>query len=139
MITKSCDLCGGQMNLEDHAIRHAPECPNHPDAIECPNHPDAIDDTPEPPAVASNVASFALARADKGTKPREHRPEDALDLARAWIAECPTPPDHIIVFMGRTNSDNSSGTKYFQTGTFSAHGQVGLIIEGMEMLRNSGK
>jgi hypothetical protein len=94
-----------------------------------------------PPPVASNVTNFALARADRGSHPREHKPSDALDLAREWMKQCgpENQPDHIIVFIGRTNSDNSSGTKYFQTGTFSCHAQVGLVYEGLDMLRESGK
>lgn len=95
---------------------------------------------PHATPVASNIADFNLARADRGTKPREHAVEDALDLARAWMKECgpENQPDHIIVFLGRTNRDNSSGTKYFQTGTFSSHAQVGLVYEGLDMLRHSG-
>lgn len=125
-----CDLCGAHAVGDELEIEHTPNCPNHRDAV---------DDTPQ--SFGGNVASFALARADKGSKPREHRPEDALDLARAWIEQCGPEdvPQHIIVFLGRTNSDNSSGTKYFQTGSFSSHGQVGLVIEGLDMLRDSGK
>lgn len=105
------------------------------------DHVDHEDNCPAKPVPDGRVVSFALARADKGSKPREHRPADALDLARAWLEEAgeENQSQHIIVFLGRTNSDNSSGTKYFQTGSFSCHAQVGLVIEGLEMLRDSGK
>lgn len=125
---QECAICGGVYNLYADRVYHAPTCPNFValDAVE--------------PSKPSNVASFALARADRGSKPREHKPADALDLAREWMEQCgpDNQPDHIIVFMGRTNSDNSSGTKYFQTGNFSAHAQVGLVYEGLDMLRGSG-
>lgn len=94
-----------------------------------------------PAPVASNIADFALARADRGSRPRDHKADDALALARAWMDECgpENQPDHIIVFMGRTTGDNGSGTKYFQTGSFSPHAQVGLVYEALDLLRNSDK
>lgn len=121
-----CDICRAHAVGDEQEIEHTPNCPHNP------NRPAQPSD--------DRVVSFALARADKGSKPREHRPEDALDLARAWIEESGLEaPDHIIVFIGRTNGDNSSGTKYFQTGSFSPHAQVGLVYEGLDMIRESGK
>lgn len=126
-----CEICGAHAVGDEPTIEHTPHCPNNRDAI---------DDTPVEP-VASNVTSFTLARADRGSKPREHKVADALDLAREWMRLCgpENQPDHIIVFLGRTNGDNSSGTKYFQTGSFSPHAQVGLVHEALDLLRNGGK
>lgn len=124
-MARYCDICGGNPNFAEQTIVHRTDCPHHPDAI---------DDTPQP--VPSNVASFSLAKAVR-SRPREHGAMEALALAREWI-ETYGPADHVIVFIGKTNDDNSSGTKYFQTGSFSAHAQAGLIVEGMDMLRNSG-
>lgn len=118
-----CPGCDGAMDFANNIFRHSSGCPLNQVGRKNPNI----------------VVSLGLARADAGTKPREHKPTDALDLARAWIEESGLEaPDHIIVFLGRTNSDNSSGTKYFQTGSFSSHAQVGLVYEGLDLLRNSG-
>jgi hypothetical protein len=126
-----CDMCQARADDANMKIIHETDCPNHPDAV---------DDTPIE-QWPTNVTDFALARADKGSKPREHRPADALDLARAWMEKCgpDNQPDHIIIFLGRTHSDNSSGTKYFQTGNFGCHAQVGLVWEGLELLRSTGR
>lgn len=130
-----CEKCGGLVNVMWNRVEHRDGCPYNPDR-------EARNSGPEserPATLPSNVASITLARADKGSKPREHAPTDALDLARAWIEEAGAHPDHIIVMLGRTNSDNSSGTKYFQTGSFSAHAQVGLVYEALDLLRSGGK
>lgn len=125
---KFCDLCGGISSLADNTIRHDPNCPNHPDAI---------DDTPVEP-VASNVASFALAKADKGSKPNEHPALAALDLARDWVREANLTPTHCIVFLARANKDGSDGIKFFQSGDYRSHAQTGMVIEGLDMMRSTG-
>lgn len=127
-VTKSCDLCGGTWNVEDHAIRHAPQCPNHADAI---------DDTPVEP-VASNITSFSLARANAGSKPKDHPALAALDLARDWVRESNLTPTHCIVFLARANEDGSDGIKFFQSGDYRSHAQTGMVIEGLDMMRSTG-
>lgn len=126
-VGQKCVYCGAEYLLETRSIKHTEDCPT----VSRGHYQE-----PQEPR-RTNVASIALARVDKGSHPRDHVATDALDLARAWIEEADAPPDHIIVFMGRTMSDNSSGTKYFQTGSFSAHAQVGLVYEGLDMLRKS--
>lgn len=124
---KFCDVCGGIPSLADNAIRHDPNCPNHPDAI---------DDTPQP--VASNVASFSLARANAGSKPKDHPALAALDLARDWVRESNLTPTHCIVFLARANEDGSDGIKFFQSGDYRSHAQTGMVIEGLDMMRSTG-
>lgn len=125
---KVCDLCGNTAG-PGRNIKHN---------VDCPNHPDAIDDTPQPEPVASNVASFALAKADKGSKPNEHPALAALDLARDWVREANLTPTHCIVFLARANEDGSDGIKFFQSGDYRSHAQTGMVIEGLDMMRSTG-
>lgn len=133
---KSCDLCGGTMNLEDHAIRHA---------VDCPNHPDAIDDTPVEPIARpapARVASMAAARFDRAVHPEELTGRDALVAALDWWDACPPDdkPTHVIVLVGRDTPGQmtGSGTKFFQGGTYRHHAQMGLCLEAMHKIRESG-
>lgn len=124
LTNKDCLKRGCSYSISDHVIVHVSTCPLSPSYV-------------EPPA-ASNVASFALAKADKGSKPAEHAVTDALDLARDWIRENARTPSHIIVFLARANEDGSDGIKYFQSGIYRSHAQVGMVIEGLEMMRGVG-
>lgn len=126
-----CVKMGCTLNFESNVITHNPNCPLSPSYRETERM------IAKPAPVASNVASLRLARVDKGTHPRDYPAMEALDMARDWIREAGQGVDHIIVFLGRTNGDNSSGTKYFQSGSFSAHAQVGLVYEALDLLRNS--
>lgn len=131
---KFCDLCGGIPSLADNTIRHDPNCPNHPDAI---------DDTPvEPIRTAAPVASLASARFDRATHPEELTGRDALVAALAWWDSCPADekPTHVIVMIGRDTpgKTTASGTKFFQAGTYRHHAQMGLCLEAMHQIRESG-
>jgi hypothetical protein len=82
--------------------------------------------------------SFIAHRFNKIGDPSAHDPVSALVVAQEWIAQQENKPHHVIVFVGRTTEDGSSGTKYFQAGNYPAHAQIGLCMEGMLMLRGSG-
>jgi hypothetical protein len=88
-------------------------------------------------AVSGKVVSLAASRFDKATHPRELPALDALDAARKWAMENDAP-DHVIVIFGRTMKDGCSATKFFQSGSFSHHAQMGLCMEGMMEMRDSG-
>jgi hypothetical protein len=79
--------------------------------------------------------SFTARRFDKNSDPAAHDPITALIVAREWIEQQENGPDHVIVFVGRTTEDGASGTKYFQAGQYPCHAQIGLIVEGLCMLR----
>lgn len=128
---KFCEVCGGLPSVADLTIRHDPSCPNHPDAI---------DDTPTEPIAppAGNVKSFALARAEKGAMPKSFPALDALQLARDWAEREERTPIHVVVFMATAHEGGGDGIKFFQSGDYRAHAQVGMVIEGLDLLRGSG-
>lgn len=133
---KFCDVCGGVASVSDMVIRHDPNCPNHADAI---------DDTPVEPIRTTDggmqggtVKSLALARAQKGATPEMSPAMQALDIARDWVRESGIEPAHVIVFIAREYEEGADGIKYFQTGSYRPHAQVGMVIEGLDILRGSG-
>lgn len=83
--------------------------------------------------------SFAARRFHKFGDPADHDPTVALQVAKEWIDANPDKPDHVIVLIGRTTPDGGSGTKYFQAGGYPHHGQMGLCLEGLHMIRGSGQ
>jgi hypothetical protein len=77
----------------------------------------------------------------KATDPKDHAPMDALYAALRWIKECEKegyPIEHVMVITGRTTEDGGSSARYFQTGKYPYHAQLGLITEGALMLREDG-
>lgn len=82
--------------------------------------------------------SFTARRFDKYGDPAAHDPIAALQVAKEWIDANPDKPDHVIVLIGRTTEDGGSGTKYFQAGSYPHHAQMGLCLEGQNMIRESG-
>lgn len=133
---KFCDVCGGIASEADLSIRHDPNCPNHPDAI---------DDTPVEPIARpapAPVASLASARFDRAVHPEELTGRDALVAALDWWDACPPDekPTHVIVMIGRDTpgKTTASGTKFFQAGTYRHHAQMGLCLEAMHQIRESG-
>ncbi len=84
-----------------------------------------------------NVTDLRLARFERDENPNSHDPKLALHAAFEWLKEN-DDADHIIVLLGRTTENNSSGTKYFQAGKYPHHSQMGLCLEGMHMIRESG-
>lgn len=84
-----------------------------------------------------NVRSFGVARFNKISDPAAHDATTALDAAREWIKTLDHSPDHIIVLIGRDMPDGSSGTRFFQAGSFRHHAQQGLCAEGAHMIRES--
>lgn len=117
---KTC-VCGGFFNFELNTFVHEPGCGLSARL-----------------SVAS-IASIATARFQKIEDPLAHDPRTALDVAREWIDNQETPPEHVIVLIGRTTPENSSGTRFFQAGKYAHHAQMGLCYEGREMIRESGR
>lgn len=94
--------------------------------------------TDEPPP----VASMASARFERATRPEELTGRDALVAALDWWDSCPADekPTHVIVMIGRDTpgKTTASGTKFFQAGTYRHHAQMGLCLEAMHQIRESG-
>lgn len=80
---------------------------------------------------------IAVARFNKTDDPAKSRPLDALEAAKKWI-ESDVGAEHVIVLVGRTTEDGSSGTRFFQAGKYPHHATMGLCLEGMHMIRESG-
>ena len=80
---------------------------------------------------------IAVARFNKTDDPAKSRPLDALEAAKKCI-ESEGSVEHVIVLVGRTMEDGSSGTRFFQAGSYPHHGMMGLCLEGMHMIRESG-
>jgi hypothetical protein len=134
---KYCSLCGAEAKYGEE-FKHR---------LDCPNHPDAIDDTPVEPIVKLDnhsrpVASIGAARFDRATHPEEVSPRDALTAALDWVdgLHDDDPATHIIVLIGRDTPEKqtASGTKFFQAGTYRHHAQMGLCLEAMHLIRESG-
>lgn len=84
-----------------------------------------------------NVRNLNVARFNKIADPAAHDPTSALDAALEWIKSLDEKPQHIVVFVGQDFPDGSSGTRYFQAGSYRHHAQQGLCLEGIHMLRES--
>jgi hypothetical protein len=82
------------------------------------------------------IDEVALARFNKTDDPADSPPGDALEAARHFL-QSETGTEHIIVLVGRTMEDGSSGTRFFQAGKYPHHAVMGLCLEGMHMLRES--
>lgn len=85
------------------------------------------------------ITNLNVVRFNRQMDPAEFDPVTALDAAREWIAECENKPDHVIVLTGRVLENGSCGTRFFQAGQYKYHAQIGLIMEGLNMLRDNGK
>jgi hypothetical protein len=87
--------------------------------------------------------SIEAARFYRADKPEELNPRTALVAALEFFDDAPADdkPTHIIVLVGRDVKENQggSGTKFFQAGAYRHHGQMGLCLEAMHMIRDSGK
>lgn len=80
---------------------------------------------------------IAVARFNKADNPAKSRPLDAIEAAKKWI-ESEGSAEHVIVLVGRTIEYGSSGTRFFQAGSYPHHATMGLCLEGMHMIRESG-
>jgi hypothetical protein len=88
------------------------------------------------------VASIGAARFDRATHPEEVSPRDVLVAALDWVdgLHDDDPATHIIILIGRDTpgKQTASGTKFFQAGTYRHHAQMGLCLEAMHLIRESG-
>lgn len=87
--------------------------------------------------MADEPTNLNVARFNRKTDPADHDPATALDAAYEWIKTLDHKPDHIIVLVGRDMPDGSSGTRFFQAGSYRHHAQQGLCSEGALMIRGS--
>lgn len=85
-----------------------------------------------------NISSIGVAKFDRATHPQGLSPRHALEKALADYDAVEKKPVHIIVMFGRDMEDGSSGTRYFQAGAYRHHAQMGLCLEAMHMMRESG-
>lgn len=83
-----------------------------------------------------NIVSLGALRFYQQGTTKDAKPEDVLDAARAFVRE--TGCDHIIICCGRTTEDGGSGTRFFQGGEYTYHGQQGLLYAVQDMLRENG-
>lgn len=106
------------------------------------DHAKHEDDCPARPKPAARVASIASARFDRAVHAEDVSPRDAIVAALEWIDACPADekPTHVIVMIGRDVPElpTASGTKFFQAGTYRHHSQMGLCLEVMHRIRESG-
>jgi hypothetical protein len=86
------------------------------------------------------VASLDAARFHRAEHPAHLNPRTALVAALEWYDAQTEKPTHIQVLVGRDiGPEGCSGTKFFQAGAYRHHAQMGLCLETMEMIRESGK
>ena len=92
------------------------------------------------PTVASSISSLDAKRFDRATHHSEIDPRTALMAALEWYDAQEEKPAHIAVLVGREVGDEGcSGTKFFQAGTYRHHAQMGLCLEAMHLIRESGQ
>lgn len=120
---QSCGFCKAGYDFSLGRIVHAPDCPTYSDQTR-------------------PVASMSSARFDRATHPEELSGRDAIVAALDWWDSCPVDekPTHVIVMIGRDlpRKATASGTKFFQAGTYRHHAQMGLCLEAMHLIRDSG-
>lgn len=107
---------------------------DHEDACTCRT------DQPKPPsAIVSSIGAAQFKRTDK---PAHLRPVTALDAAYEYVRDdndIENPISHIIVIIGRdVGPEGCSGTMFKQAGSYRHHAQMGLCLEAMHMMRESG-
>jgi len=90
-----------------------------------------------------NITNLNAARFKRADEPSKVQPRAALDATIEWLNDPNTPqPSHIIVLIGSDVFDEgcegASSTLFFQAGTYRHHGQMGLCLEAMHMIRESG-
>lgn len=92
-----------------------------------------------------SIDELAARRFASGSdSPHEASITDMLSAVMAHV-KSPTiidgkeaPVDHVIVIVGsRHPEDGASLTKCFQAGSYRYHAQMGLMFEGMHMMRES--
>ena len=125
-MARYCDICDGMENIATMAIDHK---------LSCPHHPDAIAQQQSAPVASLGARRFYAANHPSGLEPRT-----ALEAALEWIDNPETGKvQHIIVLVGSDSPEHrgASGTRFFQAGEYRHHGQMGLCLEGMHMIRDS--
>lgn len=85
-----------------------------------------------------NVTPLGAARFGRQTIPERTNIEDALLAALEWYRSAENKSDHVMILFGRTIEGGGSGTKFLQAGSYPHHGQMGLCLEAMHMIRESG-
>lgn len=86
------------------------------------------------------ITSFGIAKFDRATHPSNLEPRTALEKALSDYDAVDEKPMHIIVMVGRDIGDEGcSGTRYYQAGNYRHHAQMGLCLEAMHMIRESGR
>ena len=123
-----CGICGSIADT-GQTLYHASDCPNHPDAS------GTSGNGPGP-----RVASIASARFDRAVHCEDVSPRDAIVAALEWVDKAEAKPAHVIVMIGQDTPGKAtaSGTKFFQAGTYRHHAQMGLCLEAMHLIRESG-
>lgn len=131
MAERTCKSCRGHLNFADMEFVHEPNCLSLVETL--------IPDEPAPPP----VASISTARFERAAHPEEITPRDALVAALDWLDDCAPDekPTHLMVLIGKdmVGKLTASGTKFFQAGTYRPHAQMGLCLEAMHRIRESGR
>jgi len=118
----ACGKCGGFFSFMEDRVVHKPGCPNAPIPLR-----------PTP------VSSLDAARFNRATHPAHLDPRTALLAALEWFDAQETKPLHIQILMGRDVGDECcSWTKFLQAGSYRHHAQMGLCLEAMNLIRESG-
>lgn len=89
--------------------------------------------------MSDNVTDLQTARFARVPDPAAHETVVALRAAIEWIESLDEKPTHIIISIGRSEPDGGAGTRFFQAGSYNHHGQMGLCLETMQMIRESGE
>lgn len=134
-MSRRCGRCDGDWNFANNDFDHRPTCSLFISG------PDESRSTRPVEVAPAPIASLGVRRFYKAEKPAQIDPRTALEAAMEWIDGDGKGATHIIVLVGRDMPDapGCAGTRFFQAGSYNHHGQMGLCLEGMHMIRDSGQ
>lgn len=87
----------------------------------------------------ADVTDLAARRWDAIEDPAKHEPAEALRAALRAIESGELAPTHIIVLCGTDAADGGSTVQFFQSGSYRAHAQLGLIEDAKLDLWETGR
>lgn len=130
--TGPCKICGGWTNRVDQPCY----CPG---GAQQKTEETVIASVPAEPPSPVNVVSLTRERFNRDRNPANHSPRAALEQAIGVFDELPADREitHAIVLFAIKTNDGGCGTRFIQAGSADHHGQMGLIAEAQQLIREA--
>lgn len=128
---KQCFVCGGWSDSYTLPCT----CVGGPAPEPTKQEKEAITEPPSP----VNVVSLTRERFNRDRNPANHSPRAALEQAIGVFDELPSDREitHAIVLFAIKTNDGGCGTRFIQAGSADHHGQMGLIAEAQQLIREA--